>query len=328
MKRNRTRIIVLSITLLFTALASSAQPTGLRVAIYSDMGADSTTILAMFRAVASIGDSPMAITTADIQNGRLTKANFDVLILPPGEDGTKCCLGHYSDNAALDAIPTKAAMRAYLNSGGGIVAEEAAAYYASQNGGTFDVYSGKYTNVTTKIGKATFQIVNSAFGSGTQQVWQSYGGGYFTAPSGVTVIATDLSNNPTIVSQSFGAGRLIMTSYVLELRGDTDLDWTIWDNWAMGGVHINSVGVWQMLGRMIGWAYKGDSSLPAVNPTPLPPGVPVAVIAQHTNLPVYGVGVRRNCTRLAARAQILSGVKAERTSCTHGTRRNPPVLHT
>ena len=284
MKTNGKRVAFIGFFLLCTAVALSAQPTGLRVAIYSGMGADSTTILAMFRAVASIGDSPMAITTDDILNGRLTRANFDVLIIPPGEDGSKCCADHYSDGDALDKIATKAAMRSYLNSGGGIVAEEAAAYYASQNGGTFDVYLGKYTNVTNQVGKTKFTIVNSQFGTGQQEVWQSAGGGYFPAPpSVVTVIATDGSKNPTIVSQAFGVGRLILTSYVLELRGDTNLDWTIWDNWAMGGVHNNSVGVWQMLGRMIGWAYNGNSSLPTVNPAPLPPGVPVAVIAQHTS---------------------------------------------
>ena len=285
--RSLSSAVALTTILLFTVFSSTslqASPTGLRVAIYSDTGAESSTVLAIFRAVASLGDSPMAITTADIQNGRLTTANFDVFIIPPGQDGKKCCAGHYSDVDVLDALATKAAMRAYLSGGGGIVAEEAGAYYASQNGGTFDIYCGKYTNVTNNIGKVTFTIVDPLFGSGAQQVWQSYGGGYFpNPPAKVTVVATDGSNNPTIVRQSYGRGRLIMTSYVLELRGDTDLDWTIWDNWAMGGVHNNSVGVWQMLGRMIGWAYNGDSSLPAVNPAPLPPGDNVAVIAQHTN---------------------------------------------
>jgi len=271
------------------AVSLCAAPTGLRIAIYSGTGAESSTILALFRAVAALGDSPMAITTSDILHGRLTKTNFDVLITPPGEDGKKCCVDHYSDGAALDQIATKAAIRAYLNSGGGVVAEEAGAYYASQNGGTFDIYSGTYTNVTNAIGKARFTIVpTSAFATGAQpgpqEVWQSYGGGYFpNPPANVTVIARDSSNNPTIVSQRYGAGALIMTSYVLELRGDTNLDWTIWDNWAMGG-HANSKGVWEMLGRMIGWAYNGDSSLPAVDRVSLPQGgAPVAVIAQHTS---------------------------------------------
>ena len=67
----------------------------------------------------------------------------------------------------------------------------------------------------------------------------------------------------------------------------------------MGGVHNNSVGVWTMLGRMIGWAYNGDSSAPAINPSPNPTGARVAVIAQHTSdggawsglLPAVGRGI-------------------------------------
>ncbi len=275
--------LILTVSLLGSVHTAQAAAVGLRVAIYSGTGAESSTILALFRAAASMGHSPLAITKSDIVNGRLTRTNFDVFIIPPGEDGKKCCADHYSDGDALDQIATKDAMRAFLNSGGGIVAEEAAAYYASQNGGTFDIYSGDYTNVTNNIGKHTFTIVDSAFGSGSQEVWQSYGGGYFPAPPGnVAVVARDSSNNAVIVRQSYGSGRVIMTSYVLELRGDTELDWTIWDNWAMGGVHNNSVGAWTMLGRMIGWAYNGDASAPTVNPTPNPTGARVAVMAQHT----------------------------------------------
>ena len=121
----------------------AATPTGLKVGIYSGTGAESSTTLAIYRAVAAMGHYPMAVTTADIQgNGkgsRLTPTNFDVFIIPPGEDGKKCCADHYSATDGLDQIATKNAMRAYLNAGGGIVAEEAGAYYSSQNGGTFDI---------------------------------------------------------------------------------------------------------------------------------------------------------------------------------------------
>lgn len=265
------------------ALPALAAPTGLSIAIYSGTGAESSTTLALFRAVAAMGHSPKAITKSDIDNGRLTRTNFDVLIIPPGEDGKKCCAGHYAAIDALDQIATKAAMRNYLTSGGGLVAEEAGAFFSSQNGGTFDVYSGNYTNVTNSIGKKSLTIVDASFGAGSQEVWQSYGGGYFPAPPGnVFVVARDTANNPVIVCQAYGAGRIILTSFVLELRGDSELDWTIWDNWAMGGVHNNSTGAWALLGRMIGYAYNGDSSAPAINPVPNPPGQRVAVVAQHT----------------------------------------------
>ncbi len=259
-----------------------AAPTGLKVGIYSGTGAESSTILAMFRAVASMGNSPMAITKSDIVNGRLTPQNFDVLVIPPGEEGKKCCAGKYADGDALDQIATKNAMRAYLTAGGGLVAEEAGAFFSAQNGGTFDVYLGNYTNVTNNIGKRTFTITDPSFGSGTQEAWHSYGGGFFPSPpAGVSVVARDSAKNAVIVRQAYGAGYIVMTSFTLELRGDSELDWTIWDNWAMGGFHTNSVGAWSMLGRMIGCAFNGDSSAPVINPTPNPLGQRVALMAQH-----------------------------------------------
>lgn len=283
--RVRTAFFLLLIfaALLFVSINPAHAATGLRVAIYGGTGAESSTILALFRAVASMSHSPAAITKSDIVNGRLNTANFDILIIPPGEDGKKCCAGHYSATDALDQIATKNAMRSYLNAGGGIVAEEAGSYFSSQNGGTFDIYSGTYTNVTNNIGKRSFTIIDPAFGSGSQEAWQSYGGGYFSTPNNVTVVAKDTLNRPAIVRQLYGSGRLILTSFVLELRGDTELDWTIWDNWAMNGVHNNSVGAWSMLGRMIGWAYNGDASAPTINTLPNPAGARIAIVAQHTS---------------------------------------------
>lgn len=255
----------------------------LKIGIYSGTGAESSTILALYRAVTAMGHTPMGLTKEDILAGRLTKLNFDVCIIPPGEDGKKCCAGHFSDTNGLDQLATKNGIRAYLNSGGGVVAEEAGAYFASQNGGTLDIYSGNYTNVTTQIGKRSFTIVDSQFGSGTQEAWNSYGGGYFAPiPSNVTVVATNSAGQAAIVKQSYGAGRLILSSFVLELRGDTETDWTIWDNWAMGGSHTNSIGVWTMLGRMINWAYNGNSAAPTINSSVNSSGSRVAVVAQHT----------------------------------------------
>jgi len=255
----------------------------LRVAIYSGTGAESETILALFRAVASMGHLPLAITKDDILNGRLTASNFNVLIIPPGEEGKKCCSGKYSDIDGLDKVETKAAIRSYLNNGGGIVAEEAGSFYAAQNGGTLDIYSGDYTNVTNQIGKKTLTIKDTSFGRGTQDAWQSYGGGYFPSlPSNVSSVAVNSSNQSVIVKQSFGSGRLIMTSFILELRGDTELDWTIWDNWEMNGVHNNSIGAWILLGRMIGWAANGNASAPVIIETTNPLGSRVAVVADHT----------------------------------------------
>ncbi len=263
-------------------LPARAAPNGLRVGIYGGTGAESDKILAMFRAMASLGHTPLAITKSDIVNGRLTRANFDVFVIPPGEDGKLCCAGHYTDLDALDQAATKGAIRAYLNSGGGVVAEEAGAFFASANGGTLDIYAGNYTNVTNAIGKRTLTIADAAFGSGTQQAWHSYGGGYFSVAAGATLVAKDSANRAVIVRAPYGAGRVILTSFSLELRGDSELDWTSWDNWAMNGTHANSAGAWALLGRMIGWAYNGDSLMPTISATPNPAGARVAVVATHT----------------------------------------------
>jgi hypothetical protein len=162
-----------------------------------------------------------------------------------------------------------------------MVALETGAYFASSNGGTLDVYLGSYTNVTNAIGKQTITLSDAAFGSGTLEAWQSYGGGYFSTAAGATVVARNASNQPVIVRSTHGAGRIILASNNLELRGDSELDWTIWDNWAMGGVHANSARNWELLGRMIGWAYNGDASAPAVSASN-PTGSRVAIVATHT----------------------------------------------
>lgn len=277
--------LLVTLTLGLTALAPAAPAraaTGLRVAIYSGTGAEASTTLALYRAVAAFGHTPLAITVSDITNGRLLKTNFDVFIIPPGEDGKRCCTGHYADSEYMDKIAVKDAIRAYLNSGGGVLAEEAGAFFASANGGTLDIYAGNYTNVTNNIGKRSFTITDSSFGSGSQAAWHSYGGGYFSLASGATAVAKDSFNRAVIVRAPYGSGRVVLTSFTLELRGDSELDWTIWDNWAMSGSHANSAGAWSMLGRMIGYAYDGVATAPTISPAPNPSGARVAVVASHT----------------------------------------------
>ena len=263
--------------------ASSAAQAGLRVGIYSGTGAEPDKTLALYRAVASAGHTPMAIVSRDVINGRLTTANFDVFILPAGQDGKRCCADHYSDNGdALGSIPAKDAIRDYLNSGGGMVAIEAGAYFAAKNGGTLDIYDADYENVTDDIGKRAITITDPSFGAGTLESWHSYGGGYLeTTPTG-TVVAENGSGQPVVVRDTYGAGRLILTSMDLELRGDSELDWTIWDNWEMGS-HADSEENWVLLGRMIGWAYSGDASAPAIDPPANPTGARTAIVSTRTN---------------------------------------------
>lgn len=71
-------------------LADSVAASGLKVAIFNDIGADSDKILSLFRAVQAMGHTPLGITHSDVLNNRLTRANFDVFILPAGEGGQRC----------------------------------------------------------------------------------------------------------------------------------------------------------------------------------------------------------------------------------------------
>jgi len=262
---------------------TSAVHGGLRVGIYSGTGAEPDKTLALYRAVVSAGHIPMAIARRDVVGGRLTTSNFDVFILPAGQEGKRCCADHYSDNGdALGSIPAKDAIRAFLTSGGGMVAIEAGAYFAAKNGGTLDIYDADYENVTHDIGKRPLTITDPSFGTGTLEAWHSYGGGYLETTPSCTVVAENASGQPVIVRDTYGAGRLVLTSMDLELRGDSELDWTIWDNWAMGS-HANSEDNWELLGRMIGWAYDGNSAAPDIDPPANPQGARVAIVSTRTN---------------------------------------------
>jgi glutamine amidotransferase-like uncharacterized protein len=274
---------IVALVLLALGSAAHASPTGLRVAIYSGTGAESDKTLALYRAVASAGHTPQAIVRADVVGGRLTTARFDVLILPAGEGGKRCCAGHYSDDGdALGSIAAQEAIRSFLASGGGLVAIEAGAFFACMNGGTLDVYPADYHNVTDQVGKRTLTLSDPSFGAGTLESWNSSGGGSFDTTTACTVVARNASGQPVIVRASYSAGRVVLSSMDLELRGDSDLDWTSWDNWAMGS-HANSAANWELLGRMIGWAYDGDPSPPTITPAPVPPGARIAVVSSHTS---------------------------------------------
>ena len=267
-------------------LTAPASPTGLRVAIYSGTGADSEKMLALYQAVAACGHTPLAILKSDIASGRLVPTNFSVLIIPAAEGGQWGQLvnyGSYADTNNLGAPGTSAAIRSFLNAGGGVVAIQAGAFFVSQNAGGPAIYGGNYYWSQPTPGKQTFTIVASSFGSGTQDAWMDSGGGSFSPPLplNTTVIATDSASRPVAVCVPYGSGRVALCAFDPELRGDTVVDWTLWDNWAMGGVHSNSIGCWKFLGRMIGWATSGDASAPAINSAANPAGANIAVVATH-----------------------------------------------
>ena len=91
------RATLAAASLALPGIGLAAAPSGLRVAIYSGTGAESDKTLALYRAVASCGHLPLAVTKSDLVNGRLTRSNFSAFIIPAGEGGEKCCANHFSD---------------------------------------------------------------------------------------------------------------------------------------------------------------------------------------------------------------------------------------
>ena|GEM_PF-2351536 len=253
----------------------------LRVAVYITTGAESDKLLALMRAVDSMGFEVYGIGRSDIDQDRLTTSNFDVFILPAGEGGSKD--GYASPVDGLNTPNILNKIRAFVSSGGGFIGVEAGAYFASTNGGALDLCGADYNPWIAPVpGKYTFTIVDPSFGPGEQDIYMSAGGGHFDVASGATVIVQNYYDNPTAVHSTYGSGRVIVTSLELSLRGDSELDWTIWDNWDMGNNHTNSAGCWTLLGRMINWVATGDATAPSISASN-PTGGNVAVLASHTD---------------------------------------------
>jgi len=255
-------------------------PTGgstLDVAVFVSTGTNSNKIMALMRAIDAMGHNVYGLGVSDVEQGRLSTSNFDVFVLGAGEEDSKT---GYDGTDSLDTLTRKNTIKSFLNNGGGYVGLGAGAWWPCTNGGTFDIYGGYYSNSGTE-GKKTIDIVDSTFGSGSQQVYMAGDGGYFYSnPGSATVVAEDASDNAVIVRDSYGSGRIILTSMALELRGDSELDWTIWDNWEMSNSHTNSEGAWKLLGRMIDWAGGGNAAEPVIS-TSNNDAEKVAVYATH-----------------------------------------------
>jgi glutamine amidotransferase-like uncharacterized protein len=257
-----------------TATPTSTPGDSLDVAVFISTGANSDKILALMRAIDAMGHDVYGIGRFDIDQGRLTTNNFDVFVLGAGENDSK--LG-YSGTDSLDTSNIKANIRSFVNGGGGFVGIEQGAHFATDE---LELYDGAYST-SGSAGKYTIDIVDSAFGSGSQQAYMSNGGGYIPVVSGATAVAENSSDQAVIVRDSYGSGRVILSSFDLELRGDSELDWTIWDNWDMSNSHTNSEGCWKLLGRMINWAATGNASEPTIS-TSNNNAEKVAVVSTHT----------------------------------------------
>ncbi|MBN2204870.1 MAG: hypothetical protein JW767_07600 [Thermoleophilia bacterium] len=260
------------------AIATPATGDPVRVAVYVGGGTSADKIAATLRACQACGFDFTGIELEDLVMGRLNAADYDVLLIPAGQDDTKVVYGNeeygLGGAAAIDAI------RAFVSAGGGIVGLESGAAYMSRDGG-LEVYPGKYRRFG-KAGTNDVTITDPAFGSGKQQVYRTAGGGWLTVKSGATAVAANAAGQTVIARYGYGSGRVVVCTLDPELRGDTQLDWSIWDDWAMGGRHTDSAGAWKLLGRMVNWAGTGVATQPSLTEHPNPDGARVAIVSTYS----------------------------------------------
>ena len=274
------------VTAVASTKASTAQASNpLRVAIYVGGGANPDKVMATMRAVQACGFSLYGIELDDIVQGRLTTSNYDVLLLPSGQDDNKTVYATNS-TAGLGSTTARTNIKAFAASGGGVVGiESGASFMCSSN---LQLYNGTYTR-TGSAGKNTLTYTDSNFGSGTQELYRTAGGGYLSlasasSPYGAGSSVATVSGNNVIVKATYGStslGHVVLCTLEPELRGDSELDWSIWDNWAMSNTQTNSVGGWSLLGTMINYAATGTASAPTVTTYANQTGPRVAVISTY-----------------------------------------------
>ena len=281
----------------------------LKVAVYVGGGTNSDKVCATMRALQACGFDFAGVQRDDIVQGRLVRDSYDVLLLPAGQDDSKVVYDVYwglgGDPIARDNI------RSFVSGGGGVVGLESGAAYMCQDG-ALQLYSGLYTR-TGEAGKTWLGVTDPAFGCTLQQVYRTAGGGHFSVPAGCRTVARSLQGRTVIARSAYGSGRVVVCSVDPELRGDSTLDWCIWDNWEMRGCHVNSAGAWELLGRMVHYAGSGVARRPQPKRLRNPSGKRLAqlgredlhVTRQHDQLDVLLVD-RREHPRLGAYAEALA----------------------
>lgn len=254
------------------------KPFPLRVAVYVDYGANPDKIPAIMRCLQACGFDFGGISRTCIEQGRLNTNNYDVFLIPAGTDDL---IDDYQSTFGLGAETIKNKITEFVNSGGGIVGLENGANFITTGAGNLGLYPGTYI----RSGNAGKTIIthDGNFGTGKQQIYRTDGGGFISTPAGTTSVAT-VSYQPVIAYCNCGNGRVIITSLDPELRGDTDLDWTRWDNWDMGHSHENSRKAWELLGRMVNWAGTGVAAVPQMTSYSNPAGKKVAVVSTYTEM--------------------------------------------
>jgi glutamine amidotransferase-like uncharacterized protein len=320
-------VFVLATVLCFIPVKASA----LNVGIVCTYGVASDKMLAIFRAVNSMGHTIKGIDATYIKNHLVNAsdwANFDVIILPAGTAET---FAEYESTTTYGGVcfgmnnsTVKANLANFVKSktgGGALIAIEQGAKYLvdKMKGSTGSVVLPSTASYTTDSSSRTLKTMTinlSSFYLGpsnnvsSQLIFKSKGGASaLSAGSGQTVIATN-SGSTVVAGISSGNGRVVLCAYDPELRTDSLADWTQWDNWLGLGTHTNSAYCWQFLGKLIEWAKSGTPS-GGVPTTPEPSGVKVAVLAdwiyKYNNISANWGGAAPDLIPAIGRAVEYSG---------------------
>lgn len=217
------------------------------IAIYADTGVDSQTVTALCEAFHRMGHDPMTIAMGDILNNRVTTDNFDVVVLPAGEQGSIDSYlvpiigdGYDFSDEFADAITS------FVSSGGGVIGIETGARLLCSTGqwdGTaedyfVDLYSGNCTGPLTEIGEGMAKIGFSNPRTCTSNTYTAYvgrGATYFSVDDADYIFGKYLgcgSNHAkaSIIGFDYGAGHVCLVGPNLELEEDTLRDFSVWDN--------------------------------------------------------------------------------------------------
>jgi glutamine amidotransferase-like uncharacterized protein len=288
MKKSNSMICIIVMFILATMLSFlPSKASAVNVGIYCGRGVASDKILAMFRAVDSMGYTVKGITSSYIYY-HWNPYEFDVIILPAGtgETRTEYELTTCSSGVAMGDATIISRLNSFVSEGGGLVAIEQGARYVVDKlsvlgtGKSYTTVTGR-SLLTTTISDSSFYLGPSNNVT-SQSFVKTSGGGYLNAGTGQTAIATATisGSSRTIAARiTYGSGRVVLCANDPELRKDSIADWTQWDNWTITGTQSNSVYCWQFLGKMITWADTGSTS-GATYPTSTEPTAPkVAVVA-------------------------------------------------
>jgi glutamine amidotransferase-like uncharacterized protein len=293
-KKKTTRIVGITTVLVLaliigtvTALATTKAPTAqavhspLSVAVYIGNGANSDKVVATLRACQACGFNFYGISLDDINMGRLTTTNYDVLLLPDGCDSsTQWYASSYGFTTA-----EKTSITSFISGGGGMVGLGTGAQYMSSGTGNLAVFNTAYTK-SGGAGKNTMTYKNANFGTvnSTQQLYWAAGGGYWAAlPTGGIQGGTTSPSYTVLAGCPYGSsGHVAVCSAEPELRGDSELDWSIWDNYAMSSTQTNSAGGWSLIGAMVKYAATGTGGQPTLTTYANPTGSRVAIYSTYT----------------------------------------------